>query len=366
MVYSASAYECSTNSEYRYDSLYLFRRQTVFMILGFVCMYLSKFLNYHLLYRIAGGVYISGILCIFLLLTPLGVKINGARRWLKLGPLTFQVAEVVKVTVIIFLAFMISRYSSHLHRNKMTLYLWTAGGIPAALLFKISNDFSSALVVLGITFSLSFIFTKTYKIHFLTAGGVSAAVAAYIAYLACHLPTPEELDKVSFRVGRVAAWLAPERYAGKQGYQVLQSLYAIGSGGFLGKGLGNSVQKLGKIPEAQNDMIFSIICEELGVVGAVAVIGLIAYLLYCFLRVANHSDLFGAALVSGILFHIGLQSSINIAVNCNWFPNTGLPLPFFSYGGTSICLLLAEVGIILNIERFNMIWEIKHKTRHHE
>ncbi|WP_373215576.1 FtsW/RodA/SpoVE family cell cycle protein [Ruminococcus sp. 5_1_39BFAA] len=363
MVYSASGYECSQNPDYKYDSLYLFKRQAVFMVIGFVCMYAGRFLDYHLLYKIASGIYILGIICIFLLLTPLGVVNNGACRWLRVGPVTFQVAEVVKIAVIIFLAFMICRYSSYLHRTKMTIYLWLAGGIPAVLLFRISNDFSSALVVLGITFSLTFIFTETYKIHFITAGGAFAVCAAYLIYLANHLPTQEKLDQLPFRIGRVAAWLAPERYASGQGYQILQSLYAIGSGGFLGKGLGNSVQKLGTIPEAQNDMIFSIICEELGVAGAALVAGLIAYLLYCFLRVAGHSDLFGSVMVSGILFHIGIQSIINIAVNCNWFPNTGLPLPFFSYGGTSIFLLLGEVGLILAIERFNMIKAIKGKQK---
>lgn len=361
MVCSASFYECSQNSDYKYDALYLFKRQAVFMAAGFVCMYLSRFLDYHFLERTAKGIYTAGICCILLLLTPFGVEINGARRWLKIGPVSFQVAEIVKVAVIIFLAYMIHRYSSQLYSMKMTFWLWFAGGIPALLLFRISNDFSSALVVLGITFLITFVYTKRYKLHLfiMTAGVLICGI--YIVRLAHNLPTQEELNEMPFRVGRVAACIAPERYAQGQGYQVLQSLYAIGSGGFLGKGLGNSVQKLGVIPEAQNDMIFSIICEELGVMGAIMVAGMIAYLLFCMVRVSLYSDLTGSVLVTGVFLHIGIQTIINIAVNCNWFPNTGLPLPFFSYGGTSICILLIEVGIVLAVDRYNMVKTIRLK-----
>lgn len=361
MVCSASFYECSQSSDYKYDALYLFKRQALFMAAGFGCMYMSRFFDYHFLERIAKGIYAVGIICILLLLTPLGVENNGARRWLKIGPISFQVAELVKMAVIIFLAYMIHQYFSQLHTVKLTFYLWFAGGIPALLLFRISNDFSSALVVLGITFLITFVYTKRYKLHlFVMAAGVMIC-AIYVIQLAYNLPTQEELNEMPFRVGRVAACIAPERYAKEQGYQVLQSLYAMGSGGFLGKGLGNSVQKLGVIPEAQNDMIFSIICEELGVMGAIMVAGMIAYLLFCMIRVALYSDLTGAVLVSGVFFHISIQTVINIAVNCNWFPNTGLPLPFFSYGGTSICILLIEVGIVLAVDRYNMVRTIKSK-----
>ncbi|MBQ1493082.1 MAG: FtsW/RodA/SpoVE family cell cycle protein, partial [Blautia sp.] len=147
-------------------------------------------------------------------------------------------------------------------------------------------------------------------------------------------------------------WLEPERYANGYGYQTLQALYAIGSGGFSGRGLGNSIQKLGSIPEAQNDMIFSIICEELGVCGAILVLALFGYLLYRLFFIAqNAPDLFGSMLVSGVFIHIALQVILNVAVVLNVIPNTGVTLPFISYGGTSILFLMVEMSICLAVAK---------------
>ena len=151
---------------------------------------------------------------------------------------------------------------------------------------------------------------------------------------------------------RILVWLHPEDYASGDGYQTIQALYAIGSGGFLGRGLGNSIQKLGSVPEAQNDMIFSIVCEELGILGGMIVLLLFAYLLYRLFFIAqNASDLFGSLIVSGIFIHIALQVIFNIAVVVNLMPNTGVTLPFISYGGTSILFLMAEMGLALSVAR---------------
>ena len=156
----------------------------------------------------------------------------------------------------------------------------------------------------------------------------------------------------SFRLRRILVWLHPEDYASGDGYQTIQALYAIGSGGFLGRGLGNSIQKLGSVPEAQNDMIFSIVCEELGILGGMIVLLLFAYLLYRLFFIAqNASDLFGSLIVSGIFIHIALQVIFNIAVVVNLMPNTGVTLPFISYGGTSILFLMAEMGLALSVAR---------------
>ena len=155
-----------------------------------------------------------------------------------------------------------------------------------------------------------------------------------------------------FRLRRVMVWLQPERYAQSGGYQIMQAMYAIGSGGFFGKGLGNSVQKLGAVPEAQNDMIFSIICEELGVFGCIIILLLFAYLLYRLIFIAHNApDLYGSLMVCGIFFHIALQVILNICVVINLIPTTGITLPFFSYGGTSIVFLMAEMGIALSVSR---------------
>lgn len=361
MIYSASSYECSMSKDYNYDSFYYFKRQLLFILLGFAGMaFVYRFISDNFFGKLAHLAYVGSVFCIFLLLTPLGDAANGATRWLLLGPIRFQVAEVVKIGVIIFLAYMVSKYDKYLNKTNLTIYLWAVGGIPALLLLTISNDLSSGIVVLAITFGVSLICTKTVRLHLAAMGAAVVFVAGYVLNIALHMPEPEEMDKLPFRVARIAAWLAPEKYASGQGYQVLQSLYAVGSGGFLGKGLGNSVQKLGGIPESQNDMIFSIICEELGVLGAIMTVLMIGYLLYLIIKVAVHAEsLFGFVLAFGVFLHIGAQSIINIAVNCNFFPNTGLPLPFISAGGTSVFCVLMEVAMVLTVSKKHLARNVK-------
>ena len=156
----------------------------------------------------------------------------------------------------------------------------------------------------------------------------------------------------SFRVMRVLVWLQPEKYSDEGGYQTLQALYAIGSGGLFGRGLGNSIQKLGSVPEAQNDMIFSIICEELGVFGAGLIILMFIYLLYQLYSVAQEAeDTFGRLLAIGVFSHVALQVVLNLMVVTSLFPTTGVTLPFFSYGGTASVFLLFEIGMVLNVEK---------------
>ena len=180
-------------------------------------------------------------------------------------------------------------------------------------------------------------------------GGVGAAALAVIVILQVDKMGNAELD---FRSNRILAWLNPEDYATGTGFQTLQSLYAIGSGGIFGKGLGQSIQKLGFLPEAQNDMIFSIICEELGLFGGIAVILLFVILCWRFMVIANNApDLFGALLVVGVMGHIAIQVILNIAVVTNTIPNTGISLPFISYGGSSVMFLLIEIGMVLSVAR---------------
>ena len=356
MLYSASSYECSMSKDYNYDSAYLLKKQMFFMAAGLIVIFVARYINYNLLRKCAIVIYALGNGSIFLLLTPLGISANGAKRWVDLGVMQFQIAEVVKISVIVFLAYMIYRFYGALGSWKLTLYIWAAGGIPAFLIFVISNDMSSALVILGMTFLASFICTRTWKLHLIVAAVAMVFVAFYVYGIAANLPTQEELNEMPFRVGRIAAWIAPERYAQKQGYQVLQSLYAIASGGLFGKGLGNSTQKLGAIPESQNDMIFSIICEELGLFGALILVGLFSYLLLQIVKVAIASpDVFGSVLALGVFLHIGLQSIINIAVNANWMPNTGIALPFISYGGTALFCQLFEIAMVYAVERRNRL-----------
>ena len=153
-----------------------------------------------------------------------------------------------------------------------------------------------------------------------------------------------------YQLGRINVWVNPVQYARSGGYQVLQGLYAIGSGGLFGKGLGESLQKLGFVPEAQNDMIFSIICEELGLFGAISVILIFMFMIYRFMVIAgNAPDLMGAMIVIGVMAHIAIQVILNIAVVTNTIPNTGVTLPFISYGGTSVMFLMLEMGMVLSV-----------------
>ena len=192
-----------------------------------------------------------------------------------------------------------------------------------------------------------FVAVPDYKWFVAAGGGVLAVAAAVVMYVA-----NADAATASFRLGRVRAWLDPESYSTDKAFQTLQALYAIGSGGIWGKGLGQSMQKMGFLPEAQNDMIFSIICEELGLFGAMAIILLFIILIWSCMVIANKTvDRFGSLLVVGVMAHYAIQVILNIAVVTNTIPNTGITLPFISYGGTATLFLLAEIGIVLNVSK---------------
>lgn len=199
------------------------------------------------------------------------------------------------------------------------------------------NNLSTAIIILGIAVCMLFVASPKYSHFVLMAVAVGVVGVVFISFEA-------------YRMDRIKIWLNPEAY--EKGYQTLQGLYAIGSGGLFGKGLGESMQKLGFIPEAQNDMIFSVICEELGLFGAVCVILLFLLMIWRFMIIANNaSDLYGALVVVGIMAHLSIQVILNIAVVTNTIPNTGISLPFISYGGTSVLFLLAEMGLALSVAK---------------
>ena len=214
----------------------------------------------------------------------------------------------------------------------------------AALAYFFTDNLSTAMIILGITVGMVFIAHPKTKPFVIGAIVVVVLVVVLVLYFSNLEPSS------NFRIRRIQVWLHPENYAKGDGYQTLQALYAIGSGGFFGRGLGNSIQKLGSVPEAQNDMIFSIICEELGIFGAIMVLALFAYLLYRLYFIAqNAPDMFGSLLVSGVFIHIALQVIMNVAVVLNIMPNTGVTLPFVSYGGTAVLFLMAEMGLALSV-----------------
>ena len=364
MVFSASNHACSQKEMYHYDSMYMLKRQVIFMAGGFAIILASLFLDAaKIAEECAIVIYLVGYIFIFLLKTPLGVTSHGATRWIRLG-IQFQVAEVVKISVLVMLAYMAKKFRKHLSNPKLTLYMWLAGGIPAILLYFISNDLSSSVVVLAITFGMTFITNGTLKIHLGILGALCAAVGAYVYSIAKNLPSPEELETMSFRVGRIAAWINPEKYASGKGMQTLNSLYAIGSGGIFGKGIGESYMKLGPIPEPQNDMIFAIIVEELGLFGGGVLIFLYMYLLYLLFRVIiKANSIHESTLVLGVLIHIGIQAFFNIGVALNVLPNTGIGLPFISYGGTAILCLMVEMALVCSIAKKEYIKSVKREYK---
>ena len=329
MLYSTSSY----NGLVKFgDSFYYLKKQFFATSLGLLAMYLVANIDYHIWSAFAvGGYVLSAILSTLVLF--IGQEINGSKRWLALGPLSFQPSEFAKVALIIFLAWIVTRQGKKIVSLKQ-MFLVILSALPIVGLVG-SNNLSTAIIILGIAVVLIFVASPKYM-QFIAIGLLGAAFVAIF------------LATASYRLERLAIWLNPEEY--EKGYQTLQGLYAIGSGGVFGVGLGNGKQKLGFVPEAQNDMIFSIICEELGLFGACLLILLFGILIWRLMVVASHTrDLYGCLIVSGIMAHIMIQVILNIAVVTNTIPNTGITLPFVSYGGTSVLFLLAEMGIALNI-----------------
>lgn len=347
MVYSTSSYEA--NLTFDGDSAWYFRKQLWATILGVAVMMVVANIPYHFWERFAMLGYVVSVVLI-LLIIPFGYESHGAKRWLRIAGISLQPAEVAKLGMILFLASMICTMGKKI-RNRKGFYTVLAVPVPIALmLWRITQNLSSAIIVMGIAVLMLFVSCPDYK-RFIILGIIALVGAALIVFIIVKM-AESGADELSFRGGRILAWLNPEAYASGKGFQTLQGLYAIGSGGILGKGLGASKQKLGFIPEAQNDMIFSIICEELGLFGAIAVILMFIMLIWRFMVIANNApDLFGALLVVGVLGHIAIQVILNIAVVTNTIPNTGISLPFISYGGTSVVFLLIEIGLVLSVAR---------------
>ncbi len=347
MVYSTSSYE--SNLQFDGDSAWYLRKQLWATIVGLAAMLVVANIPYHFWERFAVlGYIVSAVLIV--LVIPFGRTSHGARRWIYIAGVSFQPAEAAKLCMILFLASMICRMGKKI-RDRKGFYTVLAIPVPIALmLWKITNNMSSAIIVMGIAVLMLFVSCPDYK-RFIFLALLTLAGAALIVFIIVKM-AESGADELEFRGARILAWLDPEAFASGKGFQTLQGLYAIGSGGILGKGLGASKQKLGFIPEAQNDMIFSIICEELGLFGAIAVILMFIMLIWRFMIIANNApDLFGALLVVGVLGHIAIQVILNIAVVTNTIPNTGISLPFISYGGTSVMFLLIEVGLVLSVAR---------------
>ena len=345
MLYSISSYEART--EYG-DGMYFLKRQGLIGLGSIVVMMWVSRLDYHMFSKYAAMSYWGSMLLLALVkFTPLGIEVNGARRWFQLpAKQSFQPAEIMKIAVIIFIPYLICRMGNKVHTLKGSLGVVEWGGLAALGVYVLTDNLSSAIIVMGISCCILFVVHKKQKIFLWIAGGGLAVFVAGSYILGRLLE-----NSTSFRLRRIIAWLNPEKYASTISFQTVQGLYAIGSGGFFGKGLGNGVQKT-VIPEVQNDMILSAICEELGVFGAIIILVLFGLLIYRLLFIAqNAPDLYGALIMTGIMSHIAIQVILNVMVVTNMMPNTGITLPFISYGGTSILFLMIEMGMALGISR---------------
>ncbi|MCH4034393.1 MAG: putative lipid II flippase FtsW [Lachnospiraceae bacterium] len=351
MLYSTSSYEAGI--EYG-DGAYYLKRQLLFTLLGLVAMVICNFLPYQFWKKSSFLLYGFSIMLI-LLIIPFGREVNGAKRWLYFGPISVQPAEISKLAVIVVTARILTEIPKKKLKKWRTLFLvMIPAVVQAAMIYFITDNMSSAIIVAAIGACVLFVVIRDFWRYFLLAGFVGAGGFGWLYYV-----THSSSD-LGFRSQRLLVWLDPEKYADGKGFQVLQGLYGIGSGGMFGKGLGNSMQKLGYIPEAQNDMIFSIICEELGVFGAVSIIILFVILCWRLMLIANNSeDLFGSLLTVGVMVQIAVQVILNIAVVTNTIPNTGVSLPFISYGGSSVIILLAEIGITMNVARNIRLRELR-------
>ena len=327
--------------------MYYFKRQILFCGAGVVIIYVVSRINYHWYIGKAKAIYFFSLFLMFLVKTPLGKEVNGARRWIQL-PLgqQFQPSELAKIAEILFIPVLICKMGKEFRSLQGVVKILAWGGVCAAAVLFLTDNLSTAAIVFGITYIVVAVAHPRTKVFLALAGtGVAGLVTFVLAFGSGFASSSD------FRLRRLAAWLHPEQYADGQAYQTLQGLYAIGSGGFFGKGLGNSAQKM-VIPEVQNDMILTVICEELGVFGVIVVLVLFGMLLYRILFIAqNAPDMYGTLVVMGIFAHITLQVFLNIAVVTNILPNTGVTLPFISYGGTSVLFLMAEMGIVLGVSR---------------
>ena len=343
MLYSSSSY--SAQIKFGDDMFYL-KRQALVTVGSFFAMYVVSRIDYHIYAKWAWPVYwIAMFLMALVRFSPLGVESYGSRRWLQMPfNMTLQPSEIMKIAIILLIPYLLCEMGKQAYSLKGIAKVAVWGIFAFVGVYYFTDNLSTALIVLLITCIMIFVVHPKTAPFLVLGGGGIAALMIILQIMAANVQ-----NTTNFRLRRILAWLKPDQYATEESHQVTQALYAIGSGGFFGKGLGNSSQKM-IIPEAQNDMILSVICEELGVFGVIVVLLLFGFLLYRLVFIArNAPDIYGSLIATGIFAHIALQVILNIGVVTRILPTTGITLPFISYGGTSILFLMAEMGIALGI-----------------
>ncbi|MBE6911522.1 MAG: putative lipid II flippase FtsW [Oscillospiraceae bacterium] len=336
MLFSASH---ATAYEEGHASTYYFSRQAIFAVAGIAIMIMISFMDYRR-FRMFSPMLLMISIGLLIAVLLVGTGNYGEKRWINLGFTQFQPSEIAKVAVIFFFSSMISVNTTKMHtfRHGVLPYVVVLA-IISGLMF-LEPHLSGAILIVGVGAALMFMGGTHWKWFAIAVGSAGVAGAAAISFL-------------DYARQRVDTWMNPFNDPSDSGYQIIQSLYAIGSGGALGLGFGNSRQKYLYLPEAHNDFIFAIVCEELGFIGALLILILFALLVVRGFWIALHArDKFGSLLAGGITTMVALQTVLNIGVVTGVLPVTGAALPFFSYGGTALLILLAEMGVVLSVSRY--------------
>ena len=347
MIYSASSYTADLKFK---NSAYFVNKQLIFVGLGLILMIIVSIIPYQFWIKLSKPIYLvaTGLVGAVLVI---GRDANGARRWINLFGIKFQPSEFVKVAIIIFLAYYLVKYKDDLHstdRKVAEKKLWILfGAVFVPTLLVMVENLSTSIIIFLIAFCMSFLGTSNKRLH--TVGAIAMGVILFFSKP--FVKFIYERGARDYHLTRLLVWAEPEKFSRDGGYQVIQGLYAIGSGSLFGKGLGQGMQKF-FLPESQNDMIFAIIVEEMGLFGAGLVMAIFAFMIYRMLIITfSVKEPEGVYLVVGVLIHLSLQVILNIAVVTGVLPNTGVSLPFISFGGSSILILLAEMGIVLSVAR---------------
>jgi cell division protein FtsW len=342
MVYSAGyAY-----ADFRYNDAYYFvKRQTVWLIAGFIIMVLSSRINTELYKRLSTLFYIATVFLLLLVLL-IGFVGNGAKRWISIGPLTIQPSEIAKLTMVMMLSYYFSKKETIACAAKTKKQSFIFGTLIPFLIMLLPiilvmlQKHLSCIIILGLIGIIVIVLSGVNLGYLYGFGGLGVLGVSYIAFF------------TDYTKERITVWRNPEAYKLTGGWQTLQGLMAIGSGGVFGKGLFRSELKYCYVSEPANDMIFAILCEELGLIGAILTLFLFGILIFRGFKIANGTDnTYERLLTLGIVTKIAIQALLNVAVVTNTIPNTGISLPFFSYGGSSLIMLFFEMGIILSISK---------------
>lgn len=337
MLYSASSAQSEYDTGYVSSTRYL-QKQAICAGIGLVAMAVFSRIPAELWFRLAWPLYFVSILLLLGVLV-MGESVNGARRWINVAGIQFQPSELAKFTLILLFGRLTRKFGSRAEKFQYGVLGFGVAMLGILIPLALEKHLS-AIMLMGMV-GVVMMFVAGTRVRWLLAGAGAAAVFVVVY-----------VSLMGYAGDRITAWLHPERDPGDTGYQILQSLYAIGSGGVFGLGFGKSRQKYLYLPFQYNDYIFAVICEELGLVGATAIIVLLAALILRGYWIALHAkDRFSTVLAAGLITLIAVQTVLNLGVVTNLLPSTGISLPFFSYGGTALAVNLGEMGIVLSISR---------------